>query len=36
MGEKKLFEKHFMNKTIIKAKKRIRNISNFIKEKKLI
>jgi len=35
MDEKNLFEKHFMNKTIKKAKKRIKKISEFIKEKKI-
>jgi len=35
MDEKNLFEKHFMNKTILGTKKRIGNISEFIKEKKI-
>ena len=35
MDEKKLFEEHFMNKTIKKAKKRIENISKFIKKKNI-
>ena len=36
MDKKNLFEENSMNRTIRKAKKRIRNISEFIKEKKLI
>ena len=35
MDKKNLFEENSMNRTIRKAKKRIRNISEFIKEKKI-